>query len=136
MRIRKITNALTFSAVLFAIFVLPASAQLDKLMNTTPQQRADAQTAFMQSKLALTADQAPQIAALNLKYAQKMEPIIKGSSGSLMKMHQMSGVNNEKETELKQILSADQFQKYLASKEEMREKVVEKIEEKAAGGGQ
>jgi len=47
----------------------------------------------MKSKLDLTSDQEPQIAAINLKYAQKADPIIKGSSGSLMKMHQMNKIN-------------------------------------------
>jgi hypothetical protein len=108
---------------------------MDKLMNTTPDQRATAQTAMMKEKFDLTADQLPQVAAINLKYAQKMEPIIKGSSGTLMKMSQMRGVNEEKEAELKGVLSPEQFQKYLASKDEMREQFEEKIEEKSEGGG-
>jgi len=136
MKTWKITVAFTVTTVLLIASALTATAQLDKLMNTTPQQRADAQTEFMQTKLALTADQTPKVAALNLKYAQKMDPIIKGSSGPLMKMRQMSEVNQEKEAELQQLLSADQFQKYLASKEELREKLEEKFEEKAKGGGQ
>jgi hypothetical protein len=108
---------------------------MDKLMNTTPDERASAQTAMMKAKLDLTADQLPKIAAINQKYAQKMEPIIKGSSGPLMKMSQMREVNGEKEAELKQVLSPEQFQKYLASKEEMREQFEEKLEEKRGGGG-
>jgi len=136
MKTRQITLALTTCAVVLLAFALTASAQLDKLKDTTPQQRADAQTAFMQDKLALTVDQTPKIAALNLKYAEKMDPIIKGSSGPFAKMRQMSEVNQEKEAELQQMLSADQFQKYLASKEELREKLEEKFAEKAQGGGQ
>jgi hypothetical protein len=112
-----------------------SSGQMDKLMNTTPDERANAQTALMKAKLDLTADQLPKIAAINQKYAQKMEPIIKGSGGPFMKMSQMRGVNEEKEAELKQVLSPEQFQKYLASKEEMREQFEEKLEEKRGGGG-
>ncbi len=134
MKVWKITGTLTVIAALLIASALTATAQLDKLMNTTPQERAEAQTAFMQTKLALTADQTPKVAALNLKYAQKMDPIIKGSSGPLMKMRQMNEVNQEKEAELQQLLSADQFQKYLASKEELREKLEEKFAEKAKSG--
>jgi hypothetical protein len=112
-----------------------SSGQMDKLMNTTPDERANAQTALMKAKLDLTADQLPKITAINQKYAQKMEPIIKGSAGPFMKMSQMRGVNEEKEAELKQVLSPEQFQKYLASKEEMREQFEEKLEEKRGGGG-
>lgn len=129
-----VSMALTF---LLIPLVRPplSSGQMDKLMNTTPDERASAQTAMMKAKLDLTADQLPKIAAINQKYAQKMEPIIKGSSGMFMKMNQMRGVNEEKEAELKQVLSPEQFQKYLASKAEMREEFEEKIEEKHESGG-
>ena len=130
-----VSIALTF--LLIPLVRPPLSlGQLDKLMNTTPDERANAQTALMKAKLDLTADQLPKIAAINQKYAQKMEPIIKGSAGPLMKMNQMRGVNEEKEAELKQVLSPEQFQKYLASREEIREQFEEKLEEKRGGGGQ
>jgi hypothetical protein len=127
--------ALTFLLIPLVHPPLSAGQMMDKLMNTTPDQRATAQTAMMKENLDLTPEQLPQIAAINLKYAQKMEPIIKGSSGMLMKMSQMRGVNEEKEAELKGVLSPEQFQKYLASKDEMREQFEEKIEEKSEGGG-
>jgi hypothetical protein len=140
MRTGKITIVFTTVTALLLACALTASAQLDKLKDTTPEQRATIQTEFMQSKLNLTAEQMPKIADINLRYAQKMDPIIKGSSGALMKMRQMKEVNGEKEAELQQVLSADQFQKYLAAREEMRakleEKVAQKVEQKAKGGGQ
>jgi len=136
MKIGKITVAGTTLAVLLLASALTASAQLDKFKNTTPEERAQMQTVFMQSKLDLTTEQMPKVADINLRYAQKMDPIIKGSSGSFAKMRQMKEVNGEKEAELKQVLSADQFQKYLTSKEEMRAKLEEKLAEKAKGGGQ
>jgi hypothetical protein len=127
---------MAFTFLLSPLVRLPPSlGQMDKLMNTTPDERANAQTALMKAKLDLTADQLPKITALNQKYAQKMEPIIKGSSGTFMKMIQMREVNEQKEAELKQVLSPEQFQKYLASKEEMREQFEEKLEEKREGGG-
>ncbi|HEV8711590.1 MAG TPA: hypothetical protein VGX03_02035 [Candidatus Binatia bacterium] len=134
MRTQKTMTALTVIAVLLLAF--SASAQLDKLKNTTPEERAEVQTAFMKSKLGLTADQTTKVADINLRYAQKMDPVIKGSSGLLTKRRQMNEVNREKEAELKQALSAEQFQKYLDSKEEMREKFEEQIGEKAKGGSQ
>src|SRR5262249_235876 len=111
MRTQKAMTALTVVAVL--LLASSASAQLAKLKNTTPEQRAEVQTAFMKSKLGLTADQETKVADINLRYAQKMDPIIKGASGLLMKRRQMQEVNGEKEAELKQALSAEQFQKYL-----------------------
>ena len=131
--------SLTLTLLLLPLVEPPLSSgqmMMDKLMNTTPDERASAQTALMKEKFDLTADQLPKIVAINQKYAQKMEPIIKGSSGMFMKMSQIRGVNEEKETELKGVLSPEQFQKYLASKDEMREQFEEKLDEKSGGGGQ
>ena len=134
MRIRTTTIARTVVAGLLMACALSASAQLDTLRDTTPEQRAKAQTELMKVKLDLKADQTPKVADLNLKYAKKMQPVIDGSAGPFMKMRQVKEINQEKEAELKEILSPEQFDKFLASKEEMREKFEAKMEEKARGG--
>jgi len=109
-----------------------AFGQMDKLRNTTPAERAGAQTEFMKSKLGLSPDQMRAVSDLNLKYATKMEPVIKGSSGPLVRMREMREINDEKEKELKGILSPQQWEKYEAARMEMREKLEERME----GGGQ
>jgi hypothetical protein len=108
-----------------------AFAQLDELKNTTPGERASLQTELMKSKLALTAEQTQAVADLNLKYANRMESIIKGSSNSLSKMFQMRKINNEKETELKRILSPQQWEKFDASRDEMRQQFEAQIGKRA-----
>jgi hypothetical protein len=123
-------RAATLGLLLIAS-AITASAQLDKLKNTTPQERAKAQTIFMKSKLDLTEAQLPKVEALNLKYAEKLDPVIKGSAGPLVKMGEFRQANEDKEAELKGILSPDQFQRYLAAKQEMREKVVSEMRERA-----
>ncbi len=97
------------------------AGELDALKNTTPAERAKAQTAMMKSKLGLTDEQVAKVGALNLKYAEQMDPIIKGTEGPFMKARDAKHVEQQKEDELKTILSPDQFQKFLAAKEEMRE---------------
>jgi hypothetical protein len=120
-------------AVITLVIGMPcAFAQLNELKNTTPGERASLQTELMKSKLALTAEQTQAVADLNLKYANRMEPIIKGSSNSLSKMFQMRKINNEKETELKRILSPQQWEKFDASRDEMRQQFEAQIE-KCAG---
>ena len=133
MRIRKTSIALVAGSLLFA---LAALAQLADLKNTTPEQRAKALTEVMTTKLGLSPEQTSKVANLNLTYANKMEPLIKGSEGPFVKMREMRQINEAKEAELKQILTPQQFEKYLASKEQMREKVLEKVEQKANGAGQ
>jgi hypothetical protein len=123
-------RAATLGLLLIAS-AITASAQLDKLKNTTPQERAKAQTMFMRSKLDLTEAQLPKVEALNLKYAEKLDPVIKGSAGPLVKMQEFRQANEDKEAEMKGILSPDQFQRYLAAKQEMREKVGSEMRERA-----
>jgi hypothetical protein len=135
MRIRKTSIALV-AAVGSLLFALIASAQLADLKNTTPEQRAKALTEMMTTKLGLSPEQTSKVANLNLKYANKMEPLIKGSEGPFAKMREMREVNEAKQTELQQILTPQQFQNYLASKEQMREKLLEKVEQKASGARQ
>jgi hypothetical protein len=119
-------------AVITLVIGMPcAFAQLDELKNTMPEERASLQTELMKSKLALTPEQTRAVADLNLKYANRMEPIIKGSSSSLTKMFQMRKINNEKETELKRILSSQQWEKFDASRDVMREQFEEQIGKRA-----
>jgi hypothetical protein len=61
----------------------------------------------MTSKLALTPDQTSKVAAINLKYAQQMQPIITSSEGPFVKLRQMRQIGEAKEAELKGGLSAD-----------------------------
>lgn len=122
--------SLGLTVMLFVFGMPQAFAQLDELKNTTPGERASLQTELMKSKLALTAEQTQAVADLNLKYANRMEPIIKGSSNSLSKMFQMRKINNEKETELKRILSPQQWEKFDASRDEMRQQFEAQIEKR------
>jgi hypothetical protein len=122
--------ALGLALIALLVGMPQAFAQLDELKNTTPAERASLQTELMKSKLALTPEQTQAVADLNLKYANRMEPIIKGSSNSLSKMFQMRKINNEKETELKRILSSQQWQTFDASRDEMRQNFEERIEKR------
>jgi hypothetical protein len=56
---------------------------------------------MMKAKLGLTDEQAPKIGAINLKYAEQMEPMIKGTEGPLMKMRAARNLEEQKEGELK-----------------------------------
>ena len=129
--LRKTALTLTAIALLLQAMAFGARAQLDKLENTTPEQRAKAQTDLMVSRLGLNPEQTTQVAALNLKYANKAEPVLKGSEGPLMKLRHLRQFGEQKEAELKGILTPAQFQKYLVSKEEMKEKAEQRLEEKA-----
>jgi hypothetical protein len=119
--------AVATSTLVLLVSTVGARAQsLDKLKNTTPEQRAAVQTTLMTEKLGLTPEQKAKVADLNLVYAKKMQPIIE-SGRPLMAMREARQIGEEKEAALKKILSPEQFQKFLAGKEEMREKFEERI---------
>jgi len=112
-----------------------ASAQdLQKLAGTTPAQRAAVQTEFMRTRLGLSETQQQKIAALNLKYAEQMQPILQGSDGPLMKMAAARRVDEAKDAELRGVLQPEQYQKYLAAKEELRQHLEQKLMERGQGG--
>jgi len=112
-----------------------AQGPSEALQSSTPQERATFQTEYMKHKLALTDEQLPKVSALNLETAQKMDPVLKGSQGPLMKMRAMKAIEDQKETQLQAILTPDQFQKFLAAREELKQKLEEKLAAKASGGG-
>jgi len=128
MELRPTSIALLVAAMSLLIVVAAgAQNEMEKLKSSTPEERARLQTEMMKAKLGLTTDQTPKVAAINQKYAQRMEPIIKSQEGPLMRLRQMREVGQAKEAELKGVLSPEQFQKYLAEKQEMREKFEDKL---------
>ena len=113
-----------------------AAEGLDDLKDTTPAERAAAQTTMMKDKLGLSDEQTPKIKAINEKYADQMDPLIKSSDGMLLKMRAMKQVEDQKEAELKGVLSSDQFAQFQAMKNEMRDKLMERIKAQRAQKGQ
>ena len=126
-----------WTAILVLLLAPRVGAEgLDDLKETTPAERAGAQTAMMKEKLSLTDEQLPKVKAINEKYAEEMDPIIKGSGGMLMKMGPIRAVEDKKEAELKGVLSSDQFAQFQAMKSEMRDKLMERIKAQRAQKGQ
>lgn len=78
----------------------------------SPEERAENMTKRMTRELALTADQQQKVKVLVLERERERE-----------KDREMAKVNDGKrEAELKTILTAEQFEKYLKKKEEMKAK--------------
>lgn len=105
------------------------------LMKSTPAERAKIQTLLMKEKLKLTEQQLPKVEAINLQTAEKLEPVIKGSEGPLAKMRAVREAEQAKESELQAILTPSQFQQFLAMREEMRQKLEQRLAEKKGAGG-
>lgn len=117
------------------IAVRALAVDIDALKGTTPKERAAAQTLMMKEELGLSDAQVEKVGAINLAFAEKMDPTIQGGDGPLKKGLEATNLQQQKEGELKAVLSSDQYKKYLASKLEMRDHIVERVfEEKAKSG--
>jgi len=132
-------GARSLLATLLTVLVVGVAVEaradmMEKLAGTNPKERAGIQTAFMKSKLGLPEAELAKVAAINLEYAEKAEPVIKGSDGPFMKMRQMKEIQGQKDTALQGVLTPAQYQAYQAARDEMKQKFEEAIEKKAAGG--
>ena len=131
MRTVKITAILSVGVLLLVTRVGFAQDMQD-LAKVPPGVRAKVQTEFMKEKLKLSPEQLGQVEAINVKYADKMQGVLTGSSGFLMKMRDAKGLDQAKDGELQKVLNPEQYQGYLASKNEMKERMMAKLKEKAA----
>lgn len=103
--------------------VFTAQAQESKWRELAPEERAAHLTEWMKEKLELNDDLSKQVNQINLKYANQME-LLKTDDGSrFSKFQKIKSIDESKDQELKKLLSADKFAKYLDEKEAIREKI-------------
>lgn len=94
-----------------------------------PKDFAERQTTQIKESLNLTAEQLPKVEALNLKYAEKMSEARTQTEGDREAMRgKMREMMTEKDTELKEILTADQWTKFEADRKE-------RMQNRGGGGG-
>lgn len=85
----------------------------------TPEERATRLTEMMKENLKLTAAQEPKVAAINLKYAKKNEEI-RSIADTAQQRKTFNATNKQRETEMKAVLTADQFKMYQKQMEELK----------------
>jgi hypothetical protein len=98
----------------------------EKLMNSTPEERANRQTQQMKKDLALTPEQEKEVAVINLNYARQMQPVIEQAQRDRATMKQMRQMNSAKEKDLRKVLNDKQFSEYESRKDERRERMKER----------
>jgi hypothetical protein len=130
MRLSSTIRSVLVTSLLTGLPVL--AADIDALKDTTPEERAEAQTLMMKENLGLSDATIQKVRAINLKYAKTMDPTIQGPDGPMMKGSVTVNRQKQKEGELKAVLTPDEYEKYLASKPKMREHIVERIFEERA----
>jgi hypothetical protein len=125
---------LSLLSVFLSFSAATASAQLEALKRTTPEQRAAAQTDFLQKELGLEASQTEAVAAISLATAREAEPILKGSGSRFSIGRELRRISGERDQKLKTILSAEQWKHYASMKDEMKESVLTRLEKEAGSG--
>lgn len=128
--------ALAFAAMAAVTVSAHAQDRIEAIAGTPPEQRAKLQTDMMKEKLALTAEQLPKVESINLDTAKKMQPVLESKQGPLMRMSQARTIEQAKDKALESVLTPSQYQNWLAAKDEMKQKLEQKlVEGKKAGGG-
>ena len=129
---RTTTNIARVLVAAGLLLATAAAAQNpEQIAKIPPEVRADIQTDFMVKKLKLTPEEKTKIGAINVKYAEQMQPVLTGQMGPLERMRAVKRLEEAKDGELQAALTPQQYQAYQASKDELKTK----LEARAASGG-
>lgn len=116
-------------ALFLSLFIPIANAEdMAYLLNSTPTERAASQTRFMKTKLNLSQDEVTKIQEINREYAEKIEPVLKGSSFSFLKMRDIKAILEPKDDALRSVLTPGQFDAYTNAKDELKQALKQDLE--------
>tara|TARA_Y100000816_G_C25885707_1_gene462134 strand:- start:333 stop:752 length:420 start_codon:yes stop_codon:yes gene_type:complete len=131
----KISRMKTLRSILIAMVMLVsantiyAQGMQETLQNSTPEERAEAQTEVMKEKLELQDNQYNQVHEINLKYANKVEQLKSSSSSRRDKFNKIKSLQDEKDKEMKGALSEEQFSTYEDEKRDIMQEVKKRLSE-------
>ena len=117
-------------------FLLVAAMHLPFVMDAqhknppTPEERAKKLTEWMKDNLQLYNNQVDPIQAINLKYAYKMQELLRSSMTKMQKKRALRADGDARDRELKTNLTAEQFQAWLVKKEDAKKDLQKKMAEK------
>jgi len=134
MRVSKQIIPVFIVVMLLAASVSFAQDQQQWRQKMTPDQRAKNQTEMMQKNLSLTKDQYGKVYDINLYYANETDSLMKMPRGR-DKRAERESIQKDKEAELKNVLSPDQYQKYQAMVAEMKQRMEERRNSMQQGEG-
>ena len=98
-----------------------ADPAFGRLATLTPEQITEFLDHRMFAKLALADEQEPRVSAINREHAIQLQSIAASNERNRPKVRALKEENETYEASLKDVLSADQFTRFLALKDEMRD---------------
>ncbi|MCB9178843.1 MAG: hypothetical protein H6590_05420 [Flavobacteriales bacterium] len=102
------------------------AAQAQDKVKKSPEERAKARTEQLTKELGLSPEQAAKVEAINLKYADKGAEMRKEREAERAEARKEGKeMRDAHDAEMKAVLTHDQYVKWTAKKEEMKEKRME-----------
>jgi hypothetical protein len=127
-------KTLKISALLFALFVMStvfsfAQSPTAELTDEQKEELAEKIEEYLEA-LDLSEEQKTEFEAITKKYAEQMKAVKESEDGKMKKYRKVKTIRDNKNAEMKDLLSEDQYIIYLEKQEEMKEKIKEKRNEK------
>jgi len=119
----------TFLLVCLVVVTMAQAPQGRQGRQFNPEDMAKRQTEQMTEDLNLNEQQVEKVSALNKKYAEKMRDAFQNTDGNREQMREkMQTQRTEKEAELKEILTDEQFKKYQEIEKERMQRMQQRRE--------
>lgn len=117
-------NLLLMLSLLMTLFY-NCQSKAQEQRKITPEKMADMQTNMQQEALDLDEAEVEQMKSINLNYAKKMQPLIREirTTKNKEKFTRLRTLNQEKNYEVAQILSREQYEAYMKLQKKMRQKM-------------
>lgn len=128
----KTKSTLLLSVTLLLTLFYSCLSEAQQKRKITPEKMAEVQTRMQQKALDLDKAEVEQMKSINLKYAKKMQPLIQEirATKNKEKLKRLRNMNQEKNYEVAQILSKEQYETYLKHQKKMRKKLRERRKRK------
>lgn len=101
---------------------------VDQLYNTTPRERAEAQTEVLSDVLKLDPQQAGEMVEINLKYSKKVQTLINQGASDAILYHEIQQFSESKDNEILAMLTDEQAVRYAEYKAKLRKIVADVIQ--------
>lgn len=110
------------SVLLILLSTALVLGQRNQSFKYTPTERAQKNTAWMKAELQLSDDQERLAHEVNIKYAKLNQALADEPGARLVKQRQLKANMDAKDAEMKQILSPQQYKRYLTLKADKQKK--------------
>ncbi len=122
----KFLKLSSFFLLLFVLSTNISFAQSEEVDLSEEQKEAVAQNLeeFF-AVLDLSEEQQPEFEAITKKYAAQMQEVKDGGGSKMQKLKKVKSIRKEKDAEMEELLTEEQFEVYLEKQKEMQDKMKE-----------